>query len=116
MHALYPTSPTVICWALADPTFGKRAQTPNVPASGGTESGASEHISLDDAITKLQHHKEADERAGEILAAAITLRDSVGRDRKQSLRQMCGDTWGVSRKVEMAGQWRDRPIEALARD
>ena len=74
MHALYPTSATMICLAFADPTFGKRAKTSAAPASGQTEPGASEHtsgtsehdmaigaaehtmsgkISLDDAIEKL---------------------------------------------------------------
>ena len=42
MHALYPTSPTMICWAFGDPTFGKKAQTPIGPASSRTESGATE--------------------------------------------------------------------------
>ena len=78
MHALYPTSPTSICWAFADPKFGKRAQTPTAPAPRGTESDASEHISLDEAITKLKHHREADEHAREILAAAISSRSRDG--------------------------------------
>ena len=130
MHALYPTSITMICLALADPTFGKRGQTSTYPPSGEAESGAPEHttgasehttgasedISLDDAITKLKHHTEADERATEILAAATTLRDSTGRDRFQSLRQMCGSTWGVSRTIKIDGKWKDRPLKDWERE
>ena len=88
--------------------------------SGGGASehttGASEHISLDDAITKLKHHREADELATEILAAATTLRDSTGSDRKQSLRQMCGSTWGVSWSIKIDGKWKERPLHAVEKD
>ena len=87
------------------------------PASGQTEPGASEHtsgtsehdmaigasehtmsgkISLDDAIEKLQIHKEADELASKILAAAITLRDSKGRIARQ-----------LSTKWREPGKWID---------
>ena len=71
--------------------------------SGGGASehttGASEHISLDDAITKLKQHREADERATDILAAATILRDSTGRDRLESLRKHMG-CHGESKLVE----------------
>ena len=121
MHAHYPTSATMICLAFADPTFGKRAKTSAAPASGQTEPGASEHtsgtsehdmaigaakhimsgkISLDDAIEKLQIHKEADELASKILAAAITLRDCEGRDRLVALRKMAVP-WKVARQAKM---------------
>ena len=61
------------------------------PQSGAEDSaGASEHIdaggvSLEDAIEKLRNHKEADELASKILAAAIALRYSTGRDRQAAL-------------------------------
>ena len=88
--------------------------------SGGGASehttGASKHISLDDAITKLKQHREADERATDILAAATILRDSTGRDRLESLRQMCGSTWGVSRRIKICGKWKNRPINAVEKD
>ena len=88
--------------------------------SGGGASehttGASEHISLDDAITKLKQHREADERATDILAAVTILRDSTGRDRLESLRQMCGSTWGVSRRIKIGGKWKNRPINAVEKD
>ena len=79
-------------------------------------TGASEHISLDDAITKLKQHREADERATDILAAATILRDSTGRDRLESQRQMCGSTWGVSRRVKIGGKWKNRPINTVEKD
>ena len=63
MHALYPTSATMICLAFADPTFGKRAKTSAAPASGQTEPGASEHTSgtseHDVGIGASEHSKEA---------------------------------------------------------
>ena len=43
---------------------------------------------LDDVIAKLKAAGNEDTRAKEILAAAITLRDSSGRDRKVALRKM----------------------------
>ena len=75
--------------------------------------GASEHVLLDDAITKLKQHREADERTTDILAAATILRDSTGRDGLESLRQMCGSTWGVPRQVKIGGKWKNRPINAV---
>ena len=58
--------------------FGKRAPALTAPASDETLSGASEHaprasehISLDGVIAKLQHHEESDECASKILVAAI---------------------------------------------
>ena len=66
---------------------GKRPQsTPTSAPESGV--GASEHvstsagdkISLDDVIAKLKAAGNEDTRGEEILAAAITLRDSSGRD------------------------------------
>ena len=64
--------------------------------------GASEHtmsgkISRDDALEKLQIHKEADELASKILAAAITLRDCQGLDRIRAFTK-----WRES------GRWSDK--------
>ena len=77
-----------------------RAQLSAVSSSHETESGggASEHtavfavdrISLDAAIATLSNHGAADELGGEILAAAIALRDSSGRDRLSALRSLAG--------------------------
>ena len=72
--------------------------------------GAAEHvptpvednISLDDVIAKFEAMDGITERAEEILAAAITLRDSSGRDRKQALRSMAA-TWNVSRYEKVTG-------------
>ena len=68
------------------------SQTPT-PESG---AGASEQVptstgdemSLDDVIAKLMAPGNEDTRGQEILAAAITLRDSRGRDRLAALRNM----------------------------
>ena len=100
MQALFPYSPTLTCLAFLYPTFGKKAQSPptSAPESGAS---ASEHIStsardqicLDDIIAKLKTAGNEDTRAAEILAAAITLRDSSGRDRKVALRHMA-NAWG----------------------
>ena len=80
----------------------KRTQSTSTsaPESG---VGASEHvstsvgdkISLDDVIAKLKAAGNEDTRGEEILAAAITLRDSSGRDRKDALRKMA-NAWGVT--------------------
>ena len=80
----------------------KKAESPptSAPESG---ANASEHIStssrdqicLDDIIAKLKTAGNEDTRAAEILAAAITLRDSSGRDRKVALRHMA-NAWGVT--------------------
>ena len=100
MQALCPYSPTLTCLAFLYPTFGKRAQS--IPTSGPEYGvGASEHvatstgvkISLDDVIAKLKAPGNEDTRGQEILAAAITLRDSSGRDRKTALRKMA-NAWG----------------------
>ena len=72
-------------------------------------------ISLDGAIEKLQIHKEADELASKILAAAITLRDCKGRDRVAVLRKMAGP-WKVDRRVKMDGGWKNRALAAIAED
>ena len=42
--------------------------------------------SLEQAIARVTHHAEADERANRILAAAVSLRESTGRDRKVAIR------------------------------
>ena len=123
MYAFHPMSAPMICWAFAHPTFGKRDHSTTAPASSETQSGASEHapgasehISLDVAIAKLQHHEETDECASDILAAAITLRDSTGRDRKESLHRMTGTKWGVARSIQIDGSWRNRPLQHIAQD
>ena len=64
---------------------------------------------------KLQFHEEADELASKILAAAITLRDCKGRDRKAALHQMAG-AWKVDRRVKMDGVWKNRALAAIAED
>ena len=88
--------------------------------SGGGDSehtavSAVDRISLDAAIAKLSNHGEADELGGEILAAAITLRDSSGRDRLPALRSMAA-TWNVARQDKVNDKWKDRPLPAVADD
>ena len=82
--------------------FGKGAQSisTSAPESG---DGASDHvstsagdkISLDDVIAKLKAAGNEDTCGEEILAAAITLRDSSGRDRKAALGKMA-NAWKVT--------------------
>ena len=66
-------------------------------------------MTLDAAIAKLSAHSDMDKRGQDVLAAAITLRDSSGRDRNIVLRQMCS-TWDVDRRVKIEGKWRERPL------
>ena len=77
--------------AVCDATLRWEQPTKKARTHGASEHTMSGKISLDDAIEKLQIHKEADELASKILAAAITLRDSKGRDRKAALRRMAGE-------------------------
>ena len=84
--------PPLSCVAIMNPTFGERAHMSCTPAP---ESGVGvTEMSLDDIIAKLKVVEKEDLRAEEILAAAITLRDSRGRDRQDALRNMAS-TWGV---------------------
>ena len=53
--------------------------------------------------------------SGEILAAAITLRNSSGRDRKDALRKMA-NAWGVTVNEKVQGKYKRRPNSALAED
>ena len=76
---------------------------------------AGDTISLDDVIAKLQATGDEDTRAKEILAAAITLRDTKGRDRKVALRQMA-NAWGVTVNENIEGKYKPRSNSALAED
>ena len=71
--------------------------------------------SLDDVIAKLISANNEDIRAKEILAAAITLRDSSGRDRAHKLRSMA-TSWGVTLNEKIEGKYKPRPTPALAED
>ena len=122
MQALFPYSPTLICLAFLYPTFGKRRQSTSTsaPESG---VGASEHVptsagdklSLDDVIAKLKAAGNEDTRGEEILAAAIPLRDSSGRDRKAALRKIA-TAWGLTVNEKIEGKYQPRPNSALAAD
>ena len=52
-----------------------------------------DEISLYDVIAKVKAAANEDTCSEEILAAAITLRDPSGRDRKDALRKMA-NVWG----------------------
>ena len=67
---------------------------------------------LDDAIKKLSAHSDLDGRGTDILAAATTLRDSMGRDRANALRSMC-NAWGVERREKISGKWKNRRLPVL---
>ena len=95
MQALFPYSTTLRCLAILKPTFGKRPHNTLTPTPE-SQVGASEHastsaddkISLDEVIAKFKATADEDIRAREILAAATTLRDSTGRERKDAFRKM----------------------------
>ena len=70
-------------------------------------------MTLDAVITKLSAHSDIDERGQDILAAAMTLRDSSGRDRKDALPLMTS-TWQVNRRENIDGKWKDRPVATVA--
>ena len=102
MQAIFPYSPTLTCLAFLYPTFGKRAQSipttapeSGVGASAHVSTSVGDKISLDGVIAKLKAAGNEDTRGEEILAAAITLSDSRGRDRKDALRKMA-HAWGVT--------------------
>ena len=69
-------------------------------------------MTLDQVISTLSAQANLDGRGSEILAAAITLRDSTGRDRKQAWRAMC-TAWGVQRQESVSGKWKDRSVATL---
>ena len=83
-------------------------------SSRGAESpgGASEHtaglagdrLSLEDAIARLKDREKTDELGSQIVAAAITLRDSSGRDRKQALRLELGKCRDMRRLMMVNGK------------
>ena len=124
MQTLFPYSPTLTCLAFLWPTFGKRAQsisvstsTPDseVDASVYVAASAGDEISLDDVIAKLKVPFNEDTRGTQLLAAAITLRDSRGRDRKAALRKMAS-AWGVTVNEKIEGKYKARLNSALAED
>ena len=69
-------------------------------------------MTLDAAISMLLVQTNLDDSSSKILAAAITLRDSTGRDRLPAMRAMC-TAWGVSRREKIRGQWKDRTLATL---
>ena len=73
---------------------------------------AADSKKLDSVIATLSAQANLDGRGSEILAAAITLRDSTGRDRLQSLRNMCR-VWCVQRQEKVSGKWKNRSVATL---
>ena len=67
-------------------------------------------ISLDDVISKFEAMDGIAEDAEKILAAAITLRDNSGRDRKEALRSMAA-TWNVARQDKVNDKWKIVPSQ-----
>ena len=86
-----------------------------VGASEHGSTSAGDKISLDDVIAKLRTAGNEDTRGEEILAAAITLRDSSGRDRQAALRKMA-NAWGVTVNEKVEGKYKPRPHSALEKD
>ena len=84
-------------------------------ASENASTSADDKISLDEVIAKFEATADEDVRAREILAAATTLRDSTGRDRKDALRKMA-NAWGVTVNEKVADKYKPRPNAALEKD
>ena len=74
-----------------------------------------DEISLDAVIAKVKAAANEDTCGEEFLAAAITLRDASGRDRKTALRKMA-NAWGVTVNEKVEGKYKPRPNSALAED
>ena len=99
------------------------AGSASAPRASDSGHGASEHmhiakedkISVDDVIAKFEAIQGTTESAERTLAAAITLRDNSGRDRKQALRSMAA-TWNVARYYKVDDKWKDRSVSAVAKD
>ena len=72
-------------------------------------------ISLDDVIAKLQATSDKDTRVTEMLTAAIELRDTKGRDRKDALRRMA-KFWNVTVNEKVEGKYKPRSNSALSED
>ena len=72
-------------------------------------------ISLDDIIAILQATSDKDTRVTEMLTAAIELRDTKGRDRKDALRRMA-KFWNVTVNEKVEGKYKPRSNSALADD
>ena len=70
---------------------------------------ASDSMTLDAVLATLSAQANLDGRGPEILAAAITLRDSPGH---QTLRAMCR-VWCVQRQERVSGKWKDRSVATL---
>ena len=72
-------------------------------------------LTLDAVITLLRARCDIDDRGRDILAAAYTMRDESGRDRKNSIRSLLTSR-EVSRREKINGKWKDRKIETVARE
>ena len=75
-------------------------------------SETAQTLTLEDVINKLSAQSDLDELGKDILAAAITLRDSTGRDRKAALHSMCR-AWSVDRREKIDGKWKNRGMAVL---
>ena len=98
-------------------TQGTPASAPESPVSVSerVSTSAGDERSLDDVIATVKAAANDDACCDEILAAAITLRDSSGRDRKDALRKMA-NAWGVTVNEKVGGKYKPRPNSALAED
>ena len=75
-------------------------------------TSADDKISLDEVIAKFKATADEDIHAQEILAAATTLRDSTGRDRKIAIRKIA-NAWGVTVNEKVADKYKPRSNAAL---
>ena len=60
----------------------------------------------------LSAQSNLDDSGSEILAGAISLQESTGRDRLGALRAMC-TSLGAQRREKVSGKWKDRSVATL---
>ena len=78
-------------------------------------TSAGDNTSLDEVILTFKATADEDIRAREILAAATTLRDSTGRDRKDALRKMA-NVWRARLNEKVSDKYKAHSNSAFAED
>ncbi len=63
-------------------------------------------------ISEMSARPALDDRGQQILSAAITLRDCVGRERKARAHAMCS-TFGVIRQERIDGRWKNKGLKVI---
>ncbi len=69
-------------------------------------------MALSPLISEMSAQPGLDDRGHQIISAAITMRDTTGRELKRLVRAMC-PAWGVSRTEKIDGKWKDKRMDVL---